>query len=172
MSTKKICTKCNIEKELTNFYKTKKGKYGHDSTCIVCRRIWQIAKYRKDIHQERKRHLIKYHSENEEKRNHRLEIARSWSKTKSGIYNTYRKRAKKRKMDFELSFVQFSEIIGKDCVYCGEIGYGIDRKDNNKGYTQNNSVTACGMCNKMKLTMTTKEFAYRCKRIYERLNNL
>lgn len=34
----KICTQCGKEKDILEFYKTKSGKYGVDSTCKICRR--------------------------------------------------------------------------------------------------------------------------------------
>lgn len=49
----KTCTKCNIEKELTKFNKSKLGKYGVDSQCKECKKIYaranaeHIAAYRK-----------------------------------------------------------------------------------------------------------------------------
>ena len=43
---------------------------------------------------------------------------------------------------------------------------GIDRLDNSKGYEKENTVTCCGICNKMKLTLTLKEFIEQCSQIY------
>lgn len=40
----KICSKCGEEKPLTEYYKSKKGKYGYDSGCKSCRRIY-LKKY-------------------------------------------------------------------------------------------------------------------------------
>lgn len=34
----KICTKCNQEKEIKDFYKLKRGKYGVESVCILCKK--------------------------------------------------------------------------------------------------------------------------------------
>jgi len=76
-------------------------------------------------------------------------------------YNDYRRNAKLRNLTFELSKEQFIEIAGKNCEYCGappknkdhfkfkgaiQIS-GIDRKDNKIGYTQENSVPCCSICN-------------------------
>jgi hypothetical protein len=49
----KTCTKCNIEKELTNFGKSKKGKNGVDSLCKCCRKQYYIEN--KERHSERSR---------------------------------------------------------------------------------------------------------------------
>ena len=37
----KICTQCKIEKNLDQFYKNKKGKFGLHSFCISCTKIYQ-----------------------------------------------------------------------------------------------------------------------------------
>jgi len=55
---------------------------------------------------------------------------------------------------FELSLEQFKTLVTQSCVYCdyhkeGEAN-GIDRFDNNKGYTLENSRPCCEMCNHMK----------------------
>lgn len=52
----KICTKCNVEKALTEFHKDKKGKYGVRSHCKECKR-----EYRQQP--EVKRHTSKYYRE-------------------------------------------------------------------------------------------------------------
>jgi hypothetical protein len=33
----KICSKCNVEKDITKFYKAKRGKFGVHSICKICR---------------------------------------------------------------------------------------------------------------------------------------
>lgn len=58
--------------------------------------------------------------------------------------------------DEMLTKEEIYELIHQDCFYCGEeinedLKYhGIDRIDSNVGYTQENSVACCGMCNFMK----------------------
>ena len=34
----KVCTRCNVEKELSEFNKDKRGKFGHKHLCRVCQR--------------------------------------------------------------------------------------------------------------------------------------
>ena len=46
---------------------------------------------------------------------------------------------------------------------------GIDRKDNNKGYTNDNCVPCCGFCNKMKMDHSIDEFYSQIIRIYNNL---
>jgi hypothetical protein len=90
------------------------------------------------------------------------------------IYSLYRSRAKRKGYRFALTKAQFKALIDSNCFYCGakpgqvyraanesSLPYkynGIDRVDNVQGYTAENTVPACGVCNKAKNTMTQKEF--------------
>jgi nitrate/TMAO reductase-like tetraheme cytochrome c subunit len=42
---KKTCTKCGVEKELTEFYKSKSGPQGRSSECKACTNARQKANY-------------------------------------------------------------------------------------------------------------------------------
>lgn len=80
------------------------------------------------------------------------------------VYGSYRYRAlKKLKLPFELTKDQFRELTQQRCSYCGRRPYltlkntngsytynGIDRLSNNYGYTWENSVPCCEICNKAK----------------------
>ncbi len=46
--------------------------------------------------------------------------------------------------------------------------HGLDRVDNEKGYTENNSVACCNICNKMKTILTIEEFFAHIARILAR----
>ena len=69
-------------------------------------------------------------------------------------YNVYSRTARDKRLDFDLSFNDFNNIISEPCYYCGIIqdkGFnGIDRKDSNIGYILDNCVSCCTMCNFMK----------------------
>jgi hypothetical protein len=94
------------------------------------------------------------------------------------LITTYKFRANKKKLEFSLLKKQFKEITSKNCHYCGRkpshkmnrphrgkltrfngdyIYNGIDRKDNSKGYTLDNSITCCKNCNSMKGDFLTYE---------------
>lgn len=59
-------------------------------------------------------------------------------------------RSVQRGLEFDLDFYEFGELMAMPCDYCGGQTTGLDRKDNTKGYTQNNVVSACRRCNSMK----------------------
>lgn len=81
------------------------------------------------------------------------------------IYHGYRLKCRQRGITWRLSRRQFMAVTATNCVYCGappanktwhpnikEIFFysGIDRKDNARGYTPENSVACCGRCNSIK----------------------
>lgn len=99
------------------------------------------------------------------------------------VYGAYKKGAKNRGYDFELTKEQFEEVITKPCIYCGEekrVHYhkqysngafeytGLDRYDNSKGYTIDNVVSCCSICNRMKSNMDAKEFEEKIDQISAR----
>jgi hypothetical protein len=64
-------------------------------------------------------------------------------------------QAKKFKFEFSIPFEEYSILIQQKCFYCDdkigcvakETGRGLDRIDNNKGYTIDNVLPCCGDCN-------------------------
>lgn len=105
----------------------------------------------------------------------------SGESAKKHLYYLYKYRAEKKGINFELTLEQFSEITKKSCFYCGAepsqekvykkaygtyVYNGIDRRDNNLGYTAKNSVPCCKHCNTAKMTMTEDEFADWVHRVY------
>jgi len=63
----KYCSKCGIEKHLSDYYKSKKSKDGHESYCKKCRNI-QIKKWQKNNIYNIKKYQTKYEEKNIEKR--------------------------------------------------------------------------------------------------------
>jgi hypothetical protein len=79
------------------------------------------------------------------------------------MYKVYKNNADSRGYVFELSFETFSDLVEKNCYYCGtkpKKYNGIDRKNNSVGYTKRNCIPCCFRCNRMKYTMSEEEFAY------------
>lgn len=96
------------------------------------------------------------------------------------LYNNYQKRAQKSNFIFTLNKQQFKLLTSSNCKYCDSepkqklglnrihghyIYNGIDRIENNKGYTIENSVSCCKICNFMKHILTEEEFFEHIKKI-------
>ena len=98
----------------------------------------------------------------------------------STIYYRYRKSAKKRGLNFDLTIDQASELFAAKCTYCGAspdntmirtklITYnytGMDRLDPSRGYEVDNVVPCCQCCNVAKYMKTPKEFMQHIEKIY------
>ncbi len=104
--------------------------------------------------------------------------------SKRMVITSYKRHAKERGFKWELTDDQFSKITQKDCFYCGieptniakskgnngeYIYNGIDRIDNTKGYTIDNIVPCCKICNNAKHTLTLQEFKDWIEKIYNRM---
>lgn len=68
----------------------------------------------------------------------------------SNRYKQYKSRCLKFSRHFEMSISEFSKMVDKPCVYCGDDATGIDRVDSSKGYHADNIVPCCFTCNMMK----------------------
>jgi len=105
-------------------------------------------------------------------------------KTIERLYMKYKEGAKQRNLNFTLPIKQFEDLVLNECYYCGakpkkdisktvphplvNFKYnGIDRKNNSKGYTEDNTVTACWDCNKIKGSRDIESFLSRIRKIYK-----
>lgn len=88
--------------------------------------------------------------------------------TLKGKYRTMKGGGLKRNYEVKITFDEFKEIVSNPCVYCGETEkrIGIDRVDNTKGYTTENSAPCCTTCNMMKKTMTVEQFLQHIRKIH------
>ena len=99
-----------------------------------------------------------------------LEAKRKYDKSDKGVYARYKGDCKrrgrlKRGIQMELSLEQFSEIINKPCVFCGDVSRGVDRIDSEKNYTIQNTQSCCSSCNEMKNDKSDQEFINHIKKI-------
>ena len=77
-----------------------------------------------------------------------------YKRTPKGQFAYLKTRAKARNIEVTLTEQEFLETRGQNCCYCNdplpEVGYGLDRIDSVKGYTADNIVPCCGVCNRIK----------------------
>ncbi len=108
------------------------------------------------------------------------------------LFRQYKKSALEREIPFHLTITEFNQLIDKNCHYCsagpslkafGEVRMaahnvngnfiytGIDRKDSNQGYHNENCLTCCKTCNFAKNDMSYGEFiAYLDRLVLHRVN--
>lgn len=95
------------------------------------------------------------------------------------LLKQYTDNAKIRNIEFSLSTEDFSKLVFGDCYYCNKepindignklkttIYNGIDRVDNSLGYTKDNSVTCCTICNFMKRDLSLTDFFKQIETIF------
>jgi hypothetical protein len=89
--------------------------------------------------------------------------------------------AKQRGYGFDITFEEFVRLSEQNCHYCGRVPYtpavigystwvknGIDRVDNTKGYTLDNCVPCCKVCNRMKNVLGYVDFIAHCQMVSAR----
>jgi hypothetical protein len=103
------------------------------------------------------------------------------------ILQAYKRKAKYRGLKWNLSEEFFRGLTSGACYYCGMVPKqsarhagclcvngdylynGIDRLDSSKGYSPENTVSCCGLCNRMKSDMSQMEFMDHIRSIYKYL---
>lgn len=92
----------------------------------------------------------------------------------------YKRHARDRGIEFNLSANEFENLIRKPCYYCGKppsnnkvtknckgfLYSGIDRVNPTKGYLLDNCVPACAICNRVKRDLNKEEFIEWIKRLH------
>ncbi len=99
------------------------------------------------------------------------------------IIGSYRRNAMKRGYQFQINDEQAMKLFKGNCHYCGVepkmiikkskipfVYNGIDRTDNTIGYTTENCVSCCGVCNKAKMNLQYNDFINLIKRIHNNLS--
>jgi hypothetical protein len=113
-------------------------------------------------------------------------LGKSIGAINSLIY-VYKRSARNRSLEYNLTKELFLELTQKNCFYCGAIPNnlhkcnkkmdagdyiynGIDRVDNSKGYIESNVVTCCYNCNKAKDVRNKEDFINWIMNIYNNMN--
>jgi hypothetical protein len=104
---------------------------------------------------------------------------RTWLIAKVSL-RSYKGNAKLRNLIFDLTDEKAFEIMKEPCFYCGQIDTrytryrqekaflnGLDRVENIIGYTVDNVVPCCKMCNLSKKNASKEEFLSWVEKIYK-----
>lgn len=115
--------------------------------------------------QKRVSYVQKYVSKNKEKVR---DYNQSFDQSFSGKYRLVLYRHQKRWTTEPITLDEFKQIVVQTCVYCGDknTSKGIDRVDNDLGYTVENSKSCCKRCNYMKNNRTVTEFLFHIQKIW------
>jgi len=174
----KTCRKCIVEKPFSEFSKNKSRKDGYCNYCKLCDRE-KVRKYHQTPEGGNKN--LKRHRQNYKDR---LREDPSWLKDRwsqeqdnlSQRYKAYKKRAKIKSFKFELTKEVFDALTSKTCYYCNEYTrgnfVGLDRVDNDKGYTEDNVIPCCKFCNYARRTVSREEFLRKVRQIVKNLGTL
>jgi hypothetical protein len=94
---------------------------------------------------------------------------KKYNQTNKGKYKLLRRRHEKKWKESVILLEEFKYIVLQPCKYCGGFNQskGIDRIKNSDGYTKENSVSCCKMCNYMKKNYSLKEFLSQIEKIYK-----
>lgn len=98
------------------------------------------------------------------------------------LYANYKHGAKKRGLEFSISYEEAVAMYRQPCMYCGEhpskinvvknsffVYNGIDRVDNGLGYISGNCVPCCKKCNEVKRAMALDEFKAYIEKVHKHL---
>lgn len=176
----KVCPKCGDEKSTDEFYKNKQTKDGLKSWCKLCCKADNNKRehkynetrrtYREEHTEECREKKREYYRENKDRINSQN---KAWTQTKKGRFTTYRNNAKHRSIEFNLTEDEFYGYWQQPCHYCGDDidTVGVDRVDSKEGYTIDNTVPCCSVCNKMKLDLGVDVFISQIRKIYKHLED-
>jgi len=94
-----------------------------------------------------------------------------------GRYRELKRAAKNKGLGFNVSYLEYAQLLAADCAYCGspdlgKTGSGVDRIDSNKGYKVANIKACCPTCNFMKHNLTETQFYKHILRIARHLKLL
>ena len=157
----------------------RKSKYQNDKEyrdCILSKKkAWnnkpenKIKRYnynqKPEVKERKKIYDIEYRKTNKEKISKQSK-KRSLQPEKK--FNSYLNGAKKRNINWNLSYNEFITFWQKPCFYCnGSIStIGLDRVNNNKGYSLDNLVSCCKICNRMKSNMDYVDWINQIKKLF------
>jgi hypothetical protein len=148
----KICSTCKKTKILSDFYKSKKTSDGKSNSCKQCNKGWH-KNYRNTLLGlvARRRAANKYNRSPKAREKYRA------LKEKYGIMPKHKftesiGRARRVGKVWSIEREDYFVLISKKCEYCGgdlpKYGTGLDRINNSIGYTSDNVVPCCWLCNK------------------------
>lgn len=145
---KKEWAENNYEKVALKTMNYRQKKMEEDQEGYLANNAEQAKKWREN-------HPEKMIESNENKKN-----------SKELQYNVYGRNANLKNLEFTISFDDYSNVVTKECHYCGVIHEkGFNGIDQTRGYILDNCVSCCKMCNYMKGSTCEEVFIKRAEHI-------
>lgn len=131
-----------------------------DKKCSVCNITMKVSEFH---FRNKKRNL--HHSSCKKCRNS-LEKATKIKPVRK--FKEYIYEASRRSIKFDLTFDEFKSFDKKQCEYCGDSlkFIGLDRINNDLGYSLDNVVPSCFRCNHIKSIYSKKDFLNQINKIF------
>lgn len=169
----KICSSCLLEKEDSNFGSGR-------AACKSCYSTYNRSYYERNKEKIAVNHLAWRESHPENLRCNRERYRSSdlgkaahkrYAQTLKGNFSRYTRGARRRGLEFNLTFEQFETFWQQPCSYCGDLieTIGLDRIDSFKGYELGNCTSCCSMCNLMKLDHSLEDWISKMESILRHL---
>lgn len=166
---KNACFYCGAEPATTlNGFDRMDSTAGyHANNCVPCCRACNFMKKSLDARTfvERSLHISRVHGAEG------TMFSEAWHDhaSRSSVFE-YMARAAKKGLEFALTVDEFEQIASGACHYClaspsSTHVNGVDRMDNELGYTRCNAVACCKECNHMKADMSAEQFIDHAKRV-------
>ena len=152
----KMCSRCNLVKDESEFHKCKNNKDALVVWCKSCRKDYRkvnketIKDQQRSYYENNKDKINEYKKEHYKNNKKYYKDYRESNKEKF-LLRQYKRLDKKKGLICDLTVDWLKEnITGKHCVYCIDEtkNLGCDRIDNNKGHTKDNCLPCCVLCNK------------------------
>jgi 5-methylcytosine-specific restriction endonuclease McrA len=180
----KTCNVCGESKPLTEFHRSKNGKFGRYSACKKCKlkykkQYYQEHKeksriYRKRYDQEHKEQKAKYNKEyHQNNKNQIQKRKKEYYKTENGAFinrrNSHRRRVRERATDTDLTPDQWQRILASQRFMCNLCGRKFTKNrlatidhiiplSEGGDLTSSNIQALCQSCNSSKHAKILKSF--------------
>jgi hypothetical protein len=172
---KNVCHYCNIiqERGFNGIDRLDSSIGYHITNCVSCcsRCNYMKGTLSKNVYLCRAEHILTYH-----KKIDGTLFPEYFADHIRITFSQYMARAIQKNIEFSITDHEYFTITNEPCYICGKENTetnknGIDRYDNSKGYTIENSRSCCAECNCMKLDYTFDEIMNKFLLIYNKHKN-
>lgn len=159
----KTCANPNCRKEFEpDKYNSDRQLFCSDPACKSYRKVMASKRWKANHKEETAAYFKAWRKKNIK----RVLRVKKEHRDKSAVKLAhYKYSASARGHEWTLTDPQAIGLFSKPCYWCGDPGYGIDRFDNSQGYTAENSVPCCKLCNRMKGAMSPEDFTAQTMKI-------